>query len=689
MLELIVISTLNGVLFGMLLFLMASGLTVIFSMLGVLNFAHASFYMLGAFFGFQISQWFGFWPALLIAPLLAGAIGAGVERYGLRRVHRNGHVAELLFTFGLAFVIEEIVQIIWGKSPVDFRVPALLDFPAFTIFSTNYPAYKMFMLLVSVAIFVGLLLVLKKTRIGLIVQAALTHPHMVGHLGHNVGRIFMLVFGVGTALAAVAGVIAGPALVTQSNMAGLLGPDPVRGRRGRRAGVAARGVRRLASDRPVADLRGLDERLAVRRVRTAQPGLCLDLARRHLGRDHRADRADHAVSAAGADPDLPPDGPAGDARHMSEITASAAPPPPAAAERLRFYASWLAAAIVLLLLPRIFTSGGSMTTFSLIGISIIFSLSYNILLGQTGMLSFGHAVYYGLGGFLAIHAMNIIGAHKLPIPLPVVPLIGGLSGLFFAVLLGWVSTQRSGTAFAMISLGLAELIASSALILRSFFGGEAGVSANRTKLLKLFDWSFGPQIQIYYLVAAWTLIAVIAMYALTRTPLGRMCNAVRDNPERVQFVGYNPHVVRYLAFCFAGFFAGLAGALAAINFEIANSAYLGAEQSGTVLFATYIGGIGFFIGPIVGAIFVTFLSLGLSDLTQVWQLYFGLIFIAVVMFAPGGLTGLLMMHRPLVKAGTLPKVIAELSDRAGADAGDDRRAGSFDRNHRALHRQSG
>jgi branched-chain amino acid transport system permease protein len=211
-LELIVISTLNGVLFGMLLFLMASGLTVIFSMLGVLNFAHASFYMLGAFFGFQVARWFGFWPALLIAPLLAGAIGAGVERFGLRRVHRNGHVAELLFTFGLAFAIEEIVQIIWGKSPVDFRVPALLDFPAFTIFSTNYPAYKMFMLLVSIAIFAALLITLKKTRIGLIVQAALTHPHMVGHLGHNVGRIFMMVFGVGTAL------------VTQSNMAGLLGP---------------------------------------------------------------------------------------------------------------------------------------------------------------------------------------------------------------------------------------------------------------------------------------------------------------------------------------------------------------------------------------------------------------------------------------------------------------------------------
>jgi branched-chain amino acid transport system permease protein len=341
---------------------------------------------------------------------------------------------------------------------------------------------------------------------------------------------------------------------------------------------------------------------------------------------------------------------------MTDI-ASIAPPRPAISDRLKFYGIWIAVVLALLLLPKLFGSGSSLTTFSLIGISIIFALSYNILLGQTGMLSFGHAVYYGLGGFLAIHAINIVAKNKFAIPLPLIPLIGGFAGLTFAALLGWVSTRRSGTAFAMISLGLAELVASSALILRTFFGGEAGVSANRTKLYRLFDWSFGPQIQIYYLVAAWTLLAVIAMYALTRTPLGRMCNAVRDNPERVQFVGYDPHIIRYLAFCFAGFFAGIAGALAAINFEIANSAYLGAVQSGTVLFATYIGGVGFFIGPIVGAIFVTLLSLGLSDLTPVWQLYFGLIFIAVVMFAPGGITGVLMKHRPLIRSGTLGRVL--------------------------------
>jgi branched-chain amino acid transport system permease protein len=342
---------------------------------------------------------------------------------------------------------------------------------------------------------------------------------------------------------------------------------------------------------------------------------------------------------------------------MSELTSSIAPPYPSVSEKLKFYGVWVATGLFLLALPKIFGSSGALTMFSLIGISIIFSLSYNILLGQTGMLSFGHAVYYGLGGFLVIHAINIVSANKLPFPLPIIPLVGGLTGLFFAAIIGWVSTKRSGTAFAMISLGVAELVASSALILRTFFGGEAGITANRTKLMRVFDWNFGPQIQIYYLVAMWTLIAVIAMYALTRTPLGRMCNAVRDNPERVRFVGYDPHVVRYLAFCFAGFFAGIAGALAAINFEIANSAYLGAVQSGTVLFSTYIGGVSYFIGPIVGAIFVTVLSLNLSDLTSVWQLYFGLFFISVVTFAPGGITGLLMMHRPLIRGGTLGSVL--------------------------------
>ena len=224
MLELVIFSSLNGLLYGMLLFLLASGLTLIFSMMGVLNFAHASFYMLGAYFGYQISRYVGYWPGLVLAPILVGFAGALIERFGLRTVHKFGHVAELLFTFGLAFIIEEGVQMIWGKVAVDYRVPELLNFPAFTLFETTFPAFKMFMLVVSVATFVALLTLLTKTRVGLIIQAALSHPNTVGMLGHNVPLIFMMVFGFGCGLAALAGVIAGPALVTQPAMAASLGP---------------------------------------------------------------------------------------------------------------------------------------------------------------------------------------------------------------------------------------------------------------------------------------------------------------------------------------------------------------------------------------------------------------------------------------------------------------------------------
>ena len=318
---------------------------------------------------------------------------------------------------------------------------------------------------------------------------------------------------------------------------------------------------------------------------------------------------------------------------------------------------WIAVALVLAVLPALFRSGTSLTMMSLMGIAIIFALSYNMLLGQTGMLSFGHAVYYGLGAYLAVHGMNAVIAGRWPVPLLFIPVVGGLTGLFFGAIFGWVSTKRSGTAFAMISLGLAELVGSSALILRGFFGGEEGITTNRTKLYRMFDWSFGPQIQIYYLIAAWCLLCMYLMYKITRTPFGRMCNAVRDNAERAQFVGYNPQVVRYISFCLSGLFAGVAGALAAVNFEIANAAYFAASQSGIVLLAVFIGGAGFFIGPVIGAALVSYLQVMLSDLTEIWQLYFGLLFIGMVLFAPFGIAGLLMMHRQLVRRGTLMQVL--------------------------------
>jgi branched-chain amino acid transport system permease protein len=221
--EFFTISLLNGLSYGLLLFMLSSGLTLIFSMMGVLNFAHASFYMLGAYFAFSVTELIGFWPALLIAPLLVGLLGAAFEKYCLRRVHKFGHVPELLITFGLSYILLEMVQLVWGRSSVDYRVPAELSGPLFTLFGTQFPIYRGFMMLVALLMLLAVWLLLTRTRIGLVIQAALTHPETVESLGHNVPRVFMFVFGGGAALAGLAGVIGGNAFVTEPGMAATVG----------------------------------------------------------------------------------------------------------------------------------------------------------------------------------------------------------------------------------------------------------------------------------------------------------------------------------------------------------------------------------------------------------------------------------------------------------------------------------
>lgn len=222
--EFFVISLLNGVSYGLLLFMLSSGLTLIFSLMGVLNFAHAAFYMMGAYAAYSLGLKIGFFPALIFAPLVVGLLGALVERYGLRTVHPYGHVAELLFTFGLAYLIDEIVKVGWGLTAVPFRVPAALHGPLFTVYATEFPKMRGFMMLVALLMLLAVYLLVTRTRIGLVIQAALTHPHMAEALGHNVPRVFMLVFGGGTALAGLAGVIGGVAFITSPSMADSLVP---------------------------------------------------------------------------------------------------------------------------------------------------------------------------------------------------------------------------------------------------------------------------------------------------------------------------------------------------------------------------------------------------------------------------------------------------------------------------------
>lgn len=306
---------------------------------------------------------------------------------------------------------------------------------------------------------------------------------------------------------------------------------------------------------------------------------------------------------------------------------------------------WVGYLIVLLTLPQFFDSVLAVSIFNQMAIAIVFALSYNMLLGQGGMLSFGHAVYFGLGGFLSVHALIMIEFETIYFSIIWIPLVGGLFGLLAALFIGTFSTHKAGTVFAMISLGIGELLAASSLIFVSFFGGEAGVSGDRTFGPSFFGVEFFQDIEIYYLGAGWVFIATLFMYLFTQTPAGKMANAVRDNPERAEFIGYSAKQVRYISFCASGLFAGVAGGLFALNYEFITEENLNAATSGRVLLMAYIGGLGYFIGPILGAVILTLMNSLLSNYSDLWMLYLGIMFLLTVLFLPRGFAGFIMMHQ--------------------------------------------
>ncbi|MEW6341554.1 MAG: branched-chain amino acid ABC transporter permease [Pseudomonadota bacterium] len=265
---------------------------------------------------------------------------------------------------------------------------------------------------------------------------------------------------------------------------------------------------------------------------------------------------------------------------------------------------------------------------------IVFALSYNLLLGETGLLSFGHAAYAGLGALIAARVFNQFG-----VPLPLLPLVGGLGGAFCGVLLGAISTRRAGTTFAMITLGIGELVAAAAWTLPDWFGGEAGVPIDRASGWWFSAWNFGPARAAYGLIALWCLLACAALFALSRTPFMRLANAVRDNPVRAAAIGCYPWRIRYGVVVLAAFFAGVAGTLGLINLELVSTESVGMLRSGSVLIATVIGGTASFFGPVAGAIVLTFFSVVVASATRAWLLYLGLFFIVVVIASPDGLSG--------------------------------------------------
>lgn len=302
-------------------------------------------------------------------------------------------------------------------------------------------------------------------------------------------------------------------------------------------------------------------------------------------------------------------------------------------------------------------SGFLLTMLSQMGMMIIFSLSYNMLMGQAGLLSFGHAVFFGLGGYCTIHFLNAAEKGVLPVPIELMPILGGLSGLGFGIVFGYMAAKQRATAFAMITMGIGELIATAAIMFHHFFGGEGGVSANRMIEKSLFGLSYSSSVQVFYLILAWTSIAALGMLFLTKTPLGAMANATRDNFERAQFMGYDPRRVRFLQFALSGMFAGIGGALYAITYEIVTFDAVAGALSANAVLMTYIGGATIFYGPILGASLITLLQSGLSLLSNSWLIYVGVLFIGMVTFAPSGIAGIIEAHGPISRAGRLGRLI--------------------------------
>jgi len=269
-------------------------------------------------------------------------------------------------------------------------------------------------------------------------------------------------------------------------------------------------------------------------------------------------------------------------------------------------------------------------------IAALFASAYNLLCGQAGMLSFGHAAYFGVGAFATVHAMKAVGGTGL-LPTPLLPLAGALAGLCFGAISGWFATKRTGTYFSMITLAIAELLHSLAPHLKGLFGAEAGVSSMR---MPAWGFDFGSTIQIYYLTLAWVLISLALLYLYTRTPLGRLTLGLRENGHRLGFLGYDVHRLSVLVFAISAMFSGIAGGLQVVNNEAANYVVFDANVSAAVVLNTYIGGVKVFLGPVLGASLMTFFGYAVSDLTQSWLLYQGILFVLVMMIMPTGLAGL-------------------------------------------------
>ena len=606
--ELLVAQVLNGLVYGVLLFLMAAGLSLIFGLMNVVSLAHGSFFMLGAFVGLSIAKWTGsFWLAMLLAPWPIMLLGVAMELLFLRPLYRRGHMDQVLLTFGFTFVFLDLVQTLWGRVVLRLPAPEALQ-GTVQIGLGVFSAYRLFLIGFGFAIALVLWLVLERSRIGAMVRAGVDNAAMAAGLGANIPALFTGIFGFGVALAALGGIAAGPVLGLYPGMdTEILIPafiviviGGMGSLRGAFAGSLLIGIVDTFG-------KAYFQSIALFLIYLAMLVVLLLRPQGLFGIKY----SDVAIAPA--------------------TTATSMP------ATVRTRAAALTALVVLLLLPLVL-SDYSRALVSEIFIFAILAMSLDLLLGFTGLMSLGHAAFFGLGAY----AVAVLG-----VQLGLNAWLGLLAGVALAgagaALIGFFCVRTGGIPFLMLTLAFSQLVFSVALKWRDVTGGSDGLAIAERPSFLGFDLS--SSLAMYMMALAFFVLVYWGLRRLLNAPLGHAFIGVRENETRMQAIGYPTRIYKLLSFTIAGAIAGLAGGLYAIFNGFISSDALYWTASGDILIMTMLGGAGTLIGPALGAAVFLLMKNVVSSYSEHWLAIIGTTFICCVMFFPGGLLGFLQRRR--------------------------------------------
>ena len=635
---------LNGLTIGMVYVLVAAGLSIIFGIMDVLNVAHGELLALGAYFAVAvIGSGVGgaFWLALIVAPLAAAVLGMAIERVTLRRVYSRGHLAQILLTFGLLLIIYDLKQIIWGKAAKRFAPPHLIDHPV-TVLGFDYSLYSYFIILSGAVLASATWMMLNYTKYGLVVRAGSQDRGMVRHLGIDIDRYYTVVFGFGAALAAFGGVVLGGyqnvnlemgnAVIIPAFVIVVLGG--LGSFRGAVVGGLAVGLLQSVVSTYLPPLDGLAIFLLMIGVLLVRPHGLFGAAAAQKG-GGRGEPSEFASTAAGS----------------------------MIGDRLR---SWfgLTAVGLLALVPvvgDVLYSSFLVVLFIQVLIWGLFALSLDLILGYGGLVSLGHALFYGVGAYTVVLTLIHVSSSAF-IALAVALIVTAV----LAWVVGHLAIRVSGVYFVMITLAFAEL-AYGAVFKLGFTGGSNGLFAAPSPLYGIagvgirFDEVLAgvPGVLVFTgdaLFYYFLLTVVVATYLGTRrlmgAPFGSILRSIRESEQRARFIGYDVQAFKHRSFVTSGTIAGLAGAMFALYNGYAAPALLHWINSGDVIIMAVLGGTGTLYGPMLGAGVFIVVKEQLSSLIPWWRLLLGTVFVLVVLFLPQGVVSLPRKIDAVVGSGT-------------------------------------